>query len=148
MVRKFIYVLAALLALSSPAFAGAPQCEDCNLVKRGVHRQVIPTDDVVCFWFVQPRVQDVLLKLYQRDGTARPYSRKNAKMHDRICVGRQWVRNMTRDSFICDEKTARFDYAQPGMVETLAEKPKYSREGEACLYGKDKCREMGYPSYR
>ncbi len=143
--RMVFYVLVAFIALCSPALAGERDCEDCYVVKHGVHRKVIPTPDYTCFFFVQPHRGNVYLKLYLRDGRIRPYTKQNAPTHGRICVGRSWVRLMTEESFICDEKTSHFVYGVRGMIETLATKPAYSRAVEACLNGKDECNRMGYP---
>lgn len=149
MVRKLFYVMAASIALISPAFAGNIECEDCNLYEHGVHRHIIPTNDLVCFWFVQPKPENVLLKLYLRDGSVRPYTKdaRHAGTHGHICVGRSWVRQMTTQSFICNDVN-HFDYGIPLMVTALAQKQRDSRDVEACLFGKDRCRKMGYPAYQ
>jgi len=145
-VRKLFYVVAAVIALLSPAFAGERNCEDCDLYRHGVHRQVIPTPDTVCVYFVQPKAGNILLRLALKNGTTRPYTKKNAGTTGCIPVGRDWLRQATAASYLCNDVN-HFDYAQEGMIEALAKKPKYSRDVEACLFGKTKCREMGYPAY-
>lgn len=141
MVRMFVTIL-AFLALGSPAFAGEPKCDDCELVQRGVHRQVIPTPDVVCVFFVQPQKGNVLLRLNLKDGTSRPYTKKNANTVDRICVGRHWLRELTESMYICDDfNHAVYPYEDVQMV---GAKPKMSREGGACLLGKEKCVSLGF----
>lgn len=149
MVRKlFLNCLLAICfaAPLSSAFAGNVDCEDCQLFKHGVHRQVIQTPDVVCFWFVQSQPSNVLLKLYLKNGTVRPYTRKNAGTHDRICVGRSWVRQMTTQSFICNDNN-HFDYGRAEWLEVLATKPRLSEQIQACLEGRKNCAAMGYPAY-
>lgn len=147
MVRQFIVTLAALVALVCPALAGGPDCDDCNTFKRGVHRTVIPTNNLVCFWFIQERPGKVMLKLTQKDGTVRPYTKAHAKVLDKICVGRHWVRNATADSFLCNDSNT-FRYGLPGMIEAMAEKETYAKDHEACLLGTKVCEEKGYPVHR
>lgn len=132
------------LALSShvsAAPAAKKGCEDCDAYKKGVSRRVVPTDDVVCIFFTQPRQDTVVLRLDLKDGTERRYPRKNAGTTGRICVGRGWLVQSNTAS-VCNG-SAHADYASEHIT-IVMEKPKLSKKGEACLYGKEKCKAMGY----
>lgn len=150
MVRKIFYFLFALVVLGSPAFAGEQKCDKCELLKHGVHRQVIPAKKLVCFWWVQPEPRNVLLQLSLKDGTVRKYTKAadapHGGTHGYICVGRHWVEQMTTTSFICND-VKRFDYGEPVFIGALLLKAPLSRSVEACLYGRDQCAKMGYPAY-
>jgi hypothetical protein len=148
MVRNLIlYVLtAAVIAFASPAFAGTPDCEDCTFFKRGANSATVPTTDYDCVWFVQPHQGKVTLILALADGTKRPYTKANAGTHDHICPGRTWLQQSTSKSLICNSED-HYNYAQPGMIEQIANKPKMSQAGEACLFGSVLCDQMGYPAY-
>lgn len=128
---------------AGPTKTKSVQCEDCDTFRKGVHRKVIPADDVVCIYFVQPRVDDVLLRLDLKNGETRRYDKKRAGTSDRICVGRHWVRDSV-SMYICDTDNNYF-YGQADTV-VVAQKPKHSRERgeEACLFGAQKCGEKGY----
>lgn len=146
--RTIFHVLCALIALGSPALAGQPECDDCELLEHGIHRQVIPTDDYDCLWFIQPQPGRVLLKLYLQNGTVRSYTSKPERSGKvgYICPGRDFVRQMTTESYICGD-SGSFVYGQPEWLESLAEKPKYSKAVTACLFGREECARMDYPAF-
>jgi len=133
-------VLLFLGFFATPVFGGSPLCEDCDVYHNGVSRKVVPTDEFVCFYFVQAEQDTVVLRLDLQDGTERRYSRK-AGTDGHICVGRQWVRNAER-IVMCNAVAHAVYEAQD--VRHISEKEKYSREGTACLSGREKCRAMGY----
>lgn len=145
MVRMVFLISVALAALGSPVLAGGLECDDCELYKRGVHRQVVPTPDTVCVPFVQPRRGSVLLRLNLKNGQSRPYTKKNAGTVDCISVGRYWLQELTESMYICDDfNHADYPYAD---VQAVARQPKRSRDNEACLFGREPCRSMGYKTY-
>ncbi len=119
------------------------RCKDCDTFQKGVHRKVVPADDVVCIYFVQPRVDTVLLRLDLKDCGTRDYDKKRAGTSGRICVGRHWVA-ASKSIYVCDtDNNYLFGYADTA---TIASKPKHSRERgeEACLFGAEECRKRGY----
>jgi hypothetical protein len=140
MIRAVILAV-SLMALSIGSASAKVRCttpDDCKVHREGVHRKVIPTDDYVCVFFRQPKSQRVTLRLNFEDGKVRYYQNKRP---DRICIGRHFVRNAIF-MYICNDD-AHADFVK-AHVAIVAAKPAYSRKAEACLYGKDKCREMGY----
>lgn len=134
-------LLAAILAVASSVVASAQKCDDCETFKQGVHRKVIPVNDLVCIYFVQPTVDDVLLRIDLKNGKSRKYTKKAVGKSGKICVWRGWVTQATT-MYICNSSN-NADYP---AVDTafVAQKQKEVREGEACLYGSKKCAEMGY----
>lgn len=135
-----------LLVLSHPASVNAApkksdDCTDCETYKQGVNRKVIQTNDVVCIYFIQPGKDNVMLRLDLQSGEQRRYHAKDAGTSGRICVGRHWVLK-SKTMMMCNG-TAHADYP-PEHVAIVAKKEKHSREGEACLSGTVKCKELGY----
>lgn len=141
MVRIMLFLFLTFCASLSCAFAGEPTCKDCDDFKHGVHRQVIPTDDVVCIWFIQPHTGNVLLRIDLPDGKSRSYTKQRAGTTGRFCVGRSWVKK-ANSMIICNDEN-HADYIRE-HVERVAVKSKLSKEGEACLFGAAPCREKGY----
>lgn len=141
--RMLSVTLLSLGLLVSGAASAAPieKCDNCETFRKGISRQVVPAKDVVCIYLTQPSVDDVLLRIDLKDGTARPYTKKRAGKTDRICVGRHWVQQAAK-MMVCNSSN-HADYEQQ-HVDIVAGKATHSRVGEACLYGKTKCREMGY----
>lgn len=149
MLRAFFIALAVAFALGTPAHAVDPTCEDCDLFRKGVHREVIPTSDVVCVPFMQEKRGNVLLRLQLKDGTSRPYSKKNADKVGCIFVGRSWLVKAKAGSFICnDENNADYSDADLADMSRMGRLPKKvsadRREHEACLLGKQECGKRGY----
>ena len=146
-----LFALAGVLIFPASVSAGSVKaaksvlCEDCDVFIHGVHRKVIPTDDFVCVFFVQRVRDNVMLRLDLKDGTTRRYDRKNAKTVDRICVGRHWVRS-SLTMYICNGE----NHADYNVVDTqsVAVKPKFSRNNEACLLGSAECGKRGYKTKR
>jgi len=143
--RKVLIAL-SLFAFSLPVSVHAApkksaECADCEAYQKGVHREVIPTRDVVCIFFVQSDKDNVVLSLSLKSGEERKYYRKDAGTSGRICVGRHWIRS-TKTMKICNG-TAHADYL-PEHVAVVEKKETLSREAEACLSGKAKCKELGY----
>jgi len=139
----FAASIASMLAIVSPVSATVPECEDCKVYRKGVHRAVVPTTDVVCIYFTQTQPGKVLLRLDLKDGGTRYYDRKNAGREGRICVGRHWVR-ASKSMEVCNE-FARFEYEGP-QTELVAEKPAYAEDPVACLHGRARCKQMGFPT--
>jgi len=139
---RAILALAALVAVALPSVVLAKQqCDDCDVFQKGVQRVIIPADDLVCIYFVQPHRDKVLLRLDLKSGKKRLYTKENAGPGDKICVGRHWVRDSV-SMYLCDtDNHAAYDAIDTDVV---AKKAKHSREAEACLFGKEKCKEMGY----
>ena len=143
-VKVLLHLIVALVTLAVTAQAET-SCIDCKTYKDGVHRDVIPTSDVVCIYFIQPERDNVVLRLNLQSGEERSYYRQNSDVLDRICVGRHWVEKTTT-MLICNG-TANAVY-QPAHVATVLKKGAHSHEAEACLFGKAVCKERGYLTHR
>ncbi len=141
MVRLMLFIFLAFSACVSSALAGEPTCKDCDDFKHGVHRQVIPTNDVVCVWYTQPHTGNVLMRIDFPNGTSRSYTKQHAATSGRFCVGRTWMQKASSMIICNDENHA--DYIRE-HVEMIAVKPKLSKEGEACLFGVALCKEKGF----
>lgn len=144
---RFLYVALISLGLLAPAASHAAsakeQCDNCETFRKGVSRKIIPTDNIVCIYFTQPSEGDVLLRIDLKDGSVRPYTKKRAGKTDRICVGRHWVQNAS-SMLICNSENHALYAAE--HIEQVAKKAATSKEGEACLHGKARCKTMGYKS--
>jgi hypothetical protein len=139
---KAIFVAVVAFVLASSVFAAVTQkCEDCETFKAGVHRKVIPVNDLVCIYFVQPTIDDVLLRIDLQNGKSRKYTKKAVGKSGKICVWRGWVSQATT-MYVCNSS----NHADYSVEDTafVAQKQKESRDNEACLYGIKKCAEMGY----
>jgi len=144
-IAKAILALAALVAVALPSAAlSKQQCDDCGIFQKGPQRVIIPANDVVCVYFVQPHRDKALLRLDLKSGKKRHYTKDNADTSDKICVGRHWVRD-SASMYLCDtENHATYDATDTGVV---SKKARHSRDAEACLFGKVKCKEMGYKTH-
>ena len=141
---KLLIAVLALFGATIPVFAVADsgkECTDCDTFRKGVNRKVVPVDDLVCIYFVQPAVDDVLLRIDLKNGQTRKYTKKAAGVSGKFCVWRGWVKQAST-MYVCDTDN-HADYL-PQHVAVVAEKSKDSREAEACLFGKDTCAKMGY----
>ena len=151
--NKSLVSIALLLAMLVPTVvvaSGKDDCDtvketDCDLVRHGVKRQLIPTDDLDCIYFVQRAPSDVLLTIIPKDAkrSPRPYTKKNAARSARFCVGRSFVKN-AQAMCMCNESDGSAIFTASDVAK-IAEKPKDARmPGEACLYGEKECAAMGY----
>lgn len=143
MIRSLLRVLCfGLLLLSIPGLADAAwECDDCDVFRNGVHRQVIPTDDLACVSFEQSQRGPVVLRINFPNREPRYYSRPNAGTNDRICVGRHWVLNSV-DMLLCNEQNHAIFNTKD--TQAVASKPRDSRANTACLLGEEECGARGF----
>jgi hypothetical protein len=136
-------LLAAFALMATPATAGSNKCQsyECSVHKHGVHRTIVPTDDYVCLYYIQPTPQKVTLYVYLRDGRVLPYESKKLATKWRICIGRTWLDQTDRMRMCDDDNHATY---RPEHIDALKTKPKYSEANTACLFGSVKCKEMGF----
>ena len=153
--KKIAVVFALLGTMLIPQLAvanGDKDCDaksiECDLVKKGVARKVIPNPDLVCIYFVQPKPSNVLLWVFlpgQRD--PRPYVKRNAGTSGSFCIGRHYVRD-AEALYMCNVFDGHAVYPRADAV-AVALKEKLARmPGEACLYGEGECERKGYKPVR
>src|SRR3989338_2441954 len=151
--NKSLVSIALLLAMLAPfgAFADGEKKDcnvikntDCDLVLHGVKRKIIPVDDLVCIYFVQPRQSNVLLTIIPTDKRRPPRQyTKNAGTHGQFCVGSSWVKQ-AQAMCMCNVKDGNAVFTSTDTA-AVAGKPKNARmPGEACLYGDKECRAKSY----
>ena len=142
--KQFFYLVAlALIIVCAPYQVHAQEqtCTNCEDFKRGVNPKLIPSHDARCVPFTQSRPGKISLFLTLKDGGKRTYT-KNAGKDDCIMVGRHWLRNKTVSMIICNDEY-HADYPIEDVL-AVASQSKMSRANEACLSGREICKDLGY----
>lgn len=146
MMNRLVKSLCGLLFLLffAPIAASAEleKCDDCEAFREGVHRTIIPTDDLACIYYVQPSRGTVVLRITLDSGVVRHYAKEDAPATGRFCPGRSWVRDATT-LYLCG---AHGNYLYgTASTDVIAAKPKEEKGEVGCLFGADVCAQMGYP---
>ena len=122
--KSLIASLALLGAMLLPQFTAAHDGKDCSgaksvecdLVQKGIARKVIPNPDLVCVYFVQPKISNVLLWVFpQGGGEPRPYVKRNAGKTGQFCIGRHFVRD-AEALFMCNVLDGQAIYPRADAV--------------------------------
>ncbi len=134
---------AMLLLASVPASAGE-RCANARCVAAHRPQQARPAvPDEVCIPFIQPEPGVVVLTIKLGNGETRRYSRPKGR-GDFYCIGRHWLtREGATKVELCNQFVGNDEYFGEDLAK-LARKPKDSRVLTACLYGKQKCGQMGF----
>lgn len=149
--RAWIFVLLCALCtlfVSATARAGSVRCtpsypgdERCDWYHRtpGAKPAI---SDMVCIFYIQPYPDNVVLTIFLKSGSTRRYAPKFSQMKDWQCIGRHWIAKAVRIN-LCNGFEGDADFVGADL-HFLTTKPQYSEDETACLYGSDRCGQMGF----